>query len=89
MRASLSLFPDLRQRHVAMATPGPLPMTPGATPLRTAPGGPPEKGGAGPVTSPPDTPQQMMRQSMSPYSPGPGTGLKQAHMHLDEFMYIF
>ncbi|XP_057193470.1 endoplasmic reticulum junction formation protein lunapark-B isoform X3 [Triplophysa rosa] len=67
---------DLRQRHVAMATPGPLPMTPGATPLRTAPGGPPEKGGAGPVTSPPNTPQQMMRQSMSPYSPGPGSGMR-------------
>ncbi|KAA0713424.1 Endoplasmic reticulum junction formation protein lunapark-B [Triplophysa tibetana] len=67
---------DLRQRHVAMATPGLLPMTPGATPLRTAPGGPPEKGGAGPVTSPPSTPQQMMRQSMSPYSPGPGSGMR-------------
>ncbi|XP_043097507.1 endoplasmic reticulum junction formation protein lunapark-B isoform X2 [Puntigrus tetrazona] len=45
---------DLRQRHVAMATPGPVsgPMTPGGTPLRAAPGGPPEKGLAGSVASP-------------------------------------
>ncbi|XP_056123091.1 endoplasmic reticulum junction formation protein lunapark-B isoform X1 [Rhinichthys klamathensis goyatoka] len=63
---------DLRQRHVAMATPGPGPMTPGATPHRTAPGGPPEKGLAG---SPAETPQQMMRRNMNPYSPGPGSGM--------------
>ncbi|KAG1942388.1 endoplasmic reticulum junction formation protein lunapark-B isoform X3 [Pimephales promelas] len=63
---------DLRQRHVAMATPGPGPMTPGATPHRTAPGGPPEKGLGG---SPAESPQQMMRRNMNPYSPGPGSGM--------------
>ncbi|XP_067229402.1 endoplasmic reticulum junction formation protein lunapark-B isoform X4 [Chanodichthys erythropterus] len=71
---------DLRQRHVAMATPGlvPGPMTPGGTPLRTAPGGPPEKGLAGSVASPSqaETPQHMMRRSMNPYSPGPGSGMR-------------
>ncbi|XP_073726820.1 endoplasmic reticulum junction formation protein lunapark-B isoform X1 [Misgurnus anguillicaudatus] len=70
---------DLRQRHVAMATPGPVLMTPGGTPLRTAPGGPPENGGAASMTTPAgaslaDTPQQMMRRS--PYSPGPGPGMR-------------
>ncbi|XP_048056678.1 endoplasmic reticulum junction formation protein lunapark-B isoform X2 [Megalobrama amblycephala] len=71
---------DLRQRHVAMATPGlvPGPMTPGGTPLRTAPGGPPEKGLAGSVASPSqaETPQHMLRRSMNPYSPGPGSGMR-------------
>uniref|UniRef100_A0A673FVR2 Endoplasmic reticulum junction formation protein lunapark n=1 Tax=Sinocyclocheilus rhinocerous TaxID=307959 RepID=A0A673FVR2_9TELE len=73
---------DLRQRHVAMASPGPVPspMSPGATPLRGAPGGPPEKGLARSVASPTgasqaETPQQMMR-SMNPYSPGPGSGMR-------------
>lgn len=81
MHAVLSLYPDLRQRHVAMSTPGPVPspMSPGgATPLRGAPGGPPEKGLAGAVASPTGATQaetpQMMRRSMSPYSPGPGSG---------------
>ncbi|XP_017559172.1 endoplasmic reticulum junction formation protein lunapark-B isoform X2 [Pygocentrus nattereri] len=69
---------DLRQRHVAMATPGPHPMAPGATPLRAAPGGPPEKGLAASATSPAmastmDSPPQM-RRHVSPYSPAPGTG---------------
>ncbi|XP_050969390.1 endoplasmic reticulum junction formation protein lunapark-B isoform X1 [Labeo rohita] len=74
---------DLRQRHVAMSTPGPVPspMSPGgATPLRGAPGGPPEKGLAGAVASPTGATQaetpQMMRRSMSPYSPGPGSGMR-------------
>ncbi|XP_051753168.1 endoplasmic reticulum junction formation protein lunapark-B isoform X2 [Ctenopharyngodon idella] len=71
---------DLRQRHVALATPGlvPGPMTPGGTPLRTAPGGPPEKGLAGSVASPSqaETPQHMMRRSMNPYSPGPESGMR-------------
>ncbi|KAF4111959.1 hypothetical protein G5714_006754 [Onychostoma macrolepis] len=74
---------DLRQRHVAMATPGPVPSprSPGGTPLHGAPGGPPEKGLAGSVASPTgasqtETPQQMMRRSMSPYSPGPGPGMR-------------
>uniref|UniRef100_A0A8C1M6J7 Endoplasmic reticulum junction formation protein lunapark n=1 Tax=Cyprinus carpio TaxID=7962 RepID=A0A8C1M6J7_CYPCA len=74
---------DLRQRHVAMATPGPVPrpMSPGGTPLHGAPGGPPEKGLAGSVASPTgasqaETPQQMMRRSMIPYSPGPGLGMR-------------
>ncbi|KAL7826047.1 hypothetical protein SRHO_G00337850 [Serrasalmus rhombeus] len=70
---------DLRQRHVAMATPGPHPMAPGATPLRAAPGGPPEKGLAASATSPAmastiDSPPQM-RRHVSPYSPAPGTGM--------------
>ncbi|XP_036425826.1 endoplasmic reticulum junction formation protein lunapark-B isoform X2 [Colossoma macropomum] len=70
---------DLRQRHVAMATPGPRPMAPGATPLRAAPGGPPEKGLAASATSPAmasamDSPPQMSRH-ISPYSPAPGTGM--------------
>lgn len=77
MHFILSLYTDLRQRHVAMATPGPGPMTPGATPHRTAPGGPPEKGLAG---SPAETPQQMMRRNMNPYSPGPGSGLVNSYM---------
>ncbi|XP_051987003.1 endoplasmic reticulum junction formation protein lunapark-B isoform X1 [Xyrauchen texanus] len=74
---------DLRQRHVAMPTPGTMPntMSPGATPLRAAPGGPPDKGAAGTAGSPAgasaaETPQHMMRRSMNPYSPGPGTGMR-------------
>ncbi|XP_051563392.1 endoplasmic reticulum junction formation protein lunapark-B isoform X2 [Myxocyprinus asiaticus] len=74
---------DLRQRHVAMSTPGTVPntMSPGATPLRAAPGGPPDKGAAGSAGSPAgasaaETPQHMMRRSMNPYSPGPGTGMR-------------
>lgn len=74
---------ELRQRHIAMATPGPVlgPMSPGTTPLRTAPGGPPEKGLAGSASTPAgasqaETPQQMMRRSMNPYSPGPGSGMR-------------
>ncbi|KAI2663325.1 Endoplasmic reticulum junction formation protein lunapark-B [Labeo rohita] len=84
---------DLRQRHVAMSTPGPVPspMSPGgATPLRGAPGGPPEKGLAGAVASPTGATQaetpQMMRRSMSPYSPGPGSGsvcVLLVHLSLD------
>ncbi|KAI4880289.1 hypothetical protein NFI96_030726 [Prochilodus magdalenae] len=70
---------ELRQRHVAMATPGPRAMAPGATPLRAAPGGPPEKGltpsAASPtMTTPMDTSPQM-RRHVSPYSPAPGTGM--------------
>ncbi|XP_066522543.1 endoplasmic reticulum junction formation protein lunapark-B isoform X2 [Hoplias malabaricus] len=71
---------DLRQRHVAMATPGGRPMAPGATPIRAAPGGPPEKGLAAAaaatpaMASPMETPLQM-RRHMSPYSPAPGTGV--------------
>ncbi|KAG9277593.1 protein lunapark-B isoform X1 [Astyanax mexicanus] len=71
---------DLRQRHVAMATPGPRPMAPGATPLRAAPGGPPEKGLAASAASSPqmasgmETPPQMRRHA-SPYSPSPGAGM--------------
>uniref|UniRef100_A0A8C2BGP7 Endoplasmic reticulum junction formation protein lunapark n=1 Tax=Cyprinus carpio TaxID=7962 RepID=A0A8C2BGP7_CYPCA len=73
---------DLRQRHVAVASPGAVlsPMSPGATPLHGAPGGPPEKGLASSVASPTgasqaETPRQMMR-SMNPYSPGPGSGMR-------------
>ncbi|TRY85213.1 hypothetical protein DNTS_009257 [Danionella cerebrum] len=73
---------ELRQRNVAMATPGVVAgaLSPGATPLRAAPGGPPEKGLAGCVSSPAgaspaETPQHMMRRSMNPYSPGPGAGM--------------
>ncbi|XP_035382710.1 endoplasmic reticulum junction formation protein lunapark-B isoform X1 [Electrophorus electricus] len=72
---------DVRQRHVAMATPGPMPrpVTPGATPLRAAPGGPPEKGLAASTSSPAgasamETPPYM-RRIVSPYSPAPGTGM--------------
>ncbi|XP_034154576.2 endoplasmic reticulum junction formation protein lunapark-B isoform X1 [Pangasianodon hypophthalmus] len=72
---------EVRQRHVAMATPGPVPRPPppGATPLRTAPGGPPESTLGTPVSSPAlssgmETPPQM-RRSMSPYSPALGTGM--------------
>ncbi|KAM9483356.1 endoplasmic reticulum junction formation protein lunapark-B isoform 2-T2 [Clarias gariepinus] len=58
---------ELRHRHIAMATPGPVlrplqpgatplppgatPLPPGATPLRTAPGGPPENVHGTPVSS--------------------------------------
>ncbi len=88
MHAVLSLYPDLRQRHVAMATPGPVPRSPGGTPLRGAPGGPPEKGLAGSVASPTgasqaETPQQMMRRSMSPYSPGPGSGSVHSYSYIN------
>ncbi|XP_047015001.1 endoplasmic reticulum junction formation protein lunapark-B isoform X2 [Ictalurus punctatus] len=72
---------EVRQRHVAMATPGPMsrPAPPGATPLRTAPGGPPENILGASVSSPAlsssmETPPQM-RRSMSPYSPVLGTGM--------------
>ncbi|XP_072539712.1 endoplasmic reticulum junction formation protein lunapark-B isoform X2 [Salminus brasiliensis] len=70
---------DLRQRHIAMATPGARPMAPGATPLRAAPGGPPEKGlaasaSSSPMTSGMETPPQM-RRHVSPYSASPGTGM--------------
>ncbi|XP_076871699.1 endoplasmic reticulum junction formation protein lunapark-B isoform X2 [Brachyhypopomus gauderio] len=72
---------DVRQRHVAMATPGPMPrpMTPGATPLRAAPGGPPEKGLAASASSPAgtismETPPSV-RRSLSPYSPVLGPGM--------------
>jgi len=85
IHAIFSLYPDLRQRHVALATPGlvPGPMTPGGTPLRTAPGGPPEKGLAGSVASPSqaETPQHMMRRSMNPYSPGPESGLVHSYLN--------
>ncbi|XP_060774700.1 endoplasmic reticulum junction formation protein lunapark-B isoform X2 [Neoarius graeffei] len=72
---------EVRQRHVAMATPGPMPrpQPPGATPLRAAPGGPPEHLLGASASSPApsssvETPPQM-RRSMSPYSPALGTGM--------------
>lgn len=74
--------PELRQRHIPVATPGlgpaPRPPLPGATPLRTAPGGPPEtilgaSASSPTLTSGMVTPPQA-RRSMSPYSPVMGTG---------------
>ncbi|XP_058258870.1 endoplasmic reticulum junction formation protein lunapark-B isoform X1 [Hemibagrus wyckioides] len=72
---------EVRQRHVAMATPGPMLRPPqhGATPLRSAPGGPPDNTHGAPGSSPApsggmETPPQM-RRSMSPYSPALGTGM--------------
>ncbi|TTH38812.1 Acetylcholine receptor subunit alpha [Bagarius yarrelli] len=72
---------EVRHRHVAMATPGPMPRPPqhGATPLHTAPGGPPDSihGASGPGPAPSismETPPQM-RRNMSPYSPRLGTGM--------------
>lgn len=67
------------------------PMSPGATPLHGAPGGPPEKGLAGSVASPTgasqaETPQQMMRRSMIPYSPGPGLGLVHSYLFINPCM---
>lgn len=77
---SIILTPEVRQRHVAMATPGPMLRPPqhGATPLRSAPGGPPDSAHGAPGSSPAlsggmETPPQM-RRSMSPYSPVLGTG---------------
>ncbi|XP_046712933.1 endoplasmic reticulum junction formation protein lunapark-B isoform X2 [Silurus meridionalis] len=69
---------EVRLRHIAMATPGPRPTPPGATPLRTAPGGPPENITGASVSSPAlssgmQTPPPI-RRSMSPYSPVLGTG---------------
>lgn len=72
---------ELRQRHLAMTTPGPagLLLSPGGTPHRTAPGGPPEKTLGASATSPAasggmETPPQM-RRNISPYSPAPGIGM--------------
>ncbi|KAI5613700.1 endoplasmic reticulum junction formation protein lunapark-B [Silurus asotus] len=70
---------EVRLRHIAMATPGPRPTPPGATPLRTAPGGPPENITGASVSSPAlssgmQTPPPI-RRSMSPYSPVLGTGM--------------
>ncbi|KAK3557019.1 hypothetical protein QTP70_022906 [Hemibagrus guttatus] len=72
---------EVRQRHVAMATPGAMfrPPQHGSTPLRTAPGGPPDTHGASGSSPAPsgsmETPPPQMRRSMSPYSPVLGTGM--------------
>ncbi|XP_060724873.1 endoplasmic reticulum junction formation protein lunapark-B isoform X2 [Tachysurus vachellii] len=72
---------EVRQRHVAMSTPGPMPRPPqhGATPLRSAPGGPPDNihgasGSSPALSSSTETPPQM-RRNLSPYSPVLGTGM--------------